>query len=368
MVGPYSIPLCEKEVNQILEKMNQEQRAFIELFISRSKKSKWLEKLAHYKGKVLPKNASVDEAEDILDDWVLKEIKDCGFGNRKLRCECGHSLRFQYIVYHKKQNKICALGSTCFENYTGLSTEVINDIKKGFYHIDLERDELLIEWVKGTKDDLSLYRTLKIALPDEIVQQNSLGLPLIKRQWSYIDKLYKEFEEQRIEEERNRKYQQLSEEQKAWIDANFNRDQKSEILNRIRPDKNYETYNTVELEEAGIPERIIKHILLELPLISSDEEIINHYLRRQRQKPLQSLSAPHIQEVKTKVIDYDYIIKVYLEKLKAIRIKETQIPEGLEIDWAYIQNAVRSLKCGKDFDYRIFILKINNLCAALHIY
>ncbi len=81
------------------------------------------------------------EVEEELDSWVLKEVLDGGFGNKPYRCECGTPLRYQYIVLHTKEKKIYKLGETCLENYTNLSPEIINDIKKGFHNIDLERDE-----------------------------------------------------------------------------------------------------------------------------------------------------------------------------------------------------------------------------------
>ncbi len=182
-------PLTEKEVNRLVQLLNNEQSEFLQSYLKQSKKSKWLEKLAHKKGVVLHPDTSIDEAWDQLDDWELKEILDGGYGNRPYTCECGMALRFCYIVHHRKENKTYRLGETCLGNYTMMSAELIKDITNGFHKIDLERDGILLRYEQGWELP-SVYGRLPLA--EELKTQIVIGLPLSSIQESRIEKRFKQ--------------------------------------------------------------------------------------------------------------------------------------------------------------------------------
>lgn len=194
-------PLSEQQEKAIMSSFNDAQRAFILSRSKISKKSKWIEVLAKHKGIVIDLSMSSEKIEEILDDWMLKDVLDGGYGCRPFKCECGMSLRFQYIVYHRSKDSTFKLGETCFENYTSLSPIVLRDIKKGFHHIDLERDELLHKFQLGMIFDLTPF--LHLEIQEDIKQQAALGLPLLEKQISNVDSLHKEYESRkRAEEER----------------------------------------------------------------------------------------------------------------------------------------------------------------------
>ncbi len=182
-------PLTEKEVNRLVQLLNDEQSEFLQSYLKQSKKSKWLEKLAHKKGVVLHPDTSIDEAWDQLDDWELKEILDGGYGNRPYKCECGMALRFCYIVHHRKENKTYRLGETCLGHYTMMSAELIKDITNGFHKIDLERDSILLRYKQGWELP-SVYGRLPLA--EELKTQIVIGLPLSSIQESRIEKRFKQ--------------------------------------------------------------------------------------------------------------------------------------------------------------------------------
>lgn len=197
----YFPPLSEQQVETIMNTLNDTQKAFILSRSKTSKKSKWIEVLAKHKGMVIDPAMPLEGIEEVIDDWILQDVLDGGYNHRPFRCECGMSLRFQYIVHHRTKNTTFKLGETCFENYTSLSPAVLRDIKKGFHHIDLERDELLQKFKQGNIFDLSPY--LHFDIPEDIKQQAALGLPLLDKQISIVISLYKEFEgKKRSEEER----------------------------------------------------------------------------------------------------------------------------------------------------------------------
>ncbi|MEK4733515.1 hypothetical protein [Paenibacillus sp. FSL L8-0641] len=54
-------PLTEKEVNRLFQLLDNNQMNFLQSYLKQSKKSKWLEKLAHKKGIVLHSSTSVDD-------------------------------------------------------------------------------------------------------------------------------------------------------------------------------------------------------------------------------------------------------------------------------------------------------------------
>jgi len=180
-------PLTEMEVNRLSQLLNNEQLSFLQSYLKQSKKSKWLEKLAHKKGIVLHSNISIDEVWEKLNDWELTEILDGGYGKRSYQCECGVKLRFCYIVHHRKDNKTYQLGETCLGNYTMMSPELIKDISNGFHKIDLERDEILIRYEQGWQLP-SDYTELP--LPQEMNLQIELGLPLSLMQEQKIEKMF----------------------------------------------------------------------------------------------------------------------------------------------------------------------------------
>lgn len=180
-------PLSEQEVNQLYTLLSEIQIDFLDNYLKQSKKSKWLEKLAHKKGIVIGSDMSMDEIWDKVNDWRLDEILDGGFGKRPYKCECGMPLRFCYVVHHAKDNKTYRLGETCLGNYTMLSPELIKDITHGFHTIDLERDDILKKYRDGwgLPDEYE-----RIDLPEQLLAQIDVGLPLSSAQIKRIESYY----------------------------------------------------------------------------------------------------------------------------------------------------------------------------------
>ena len=176
----YKMPLSKKQVHELSKLLTEEQYNFIEETIKQNRKSKWLEIMARHKGKVIDENMTLDQIIETINDWILIDILDGGYGQRPYKCECGTSIRYQYIVEHKKENKVHKLGSTCIQNYTGIPAFIIKDINTGFHHINLERDDILIKYKQKEFFDIKLYKHLDIK--DDIKRQVGLKLPLSNRQ------------------------------------------------------------------------------------------------------------------------------------------------------------------------------------------
>ena len=179
--------LSKKHLEETMSVLTEEQKDYLENRLKIRRKSEWLQILATYKGVDITNDMNVDEIEDKIDDWILIDCLDGGYKRRPYKCDCGQSLRFQYIIQNKKEGEVRKLGEHCFEKYLSLPASVIKDVKSGMYNIHLERDEILTKLRQKVFFPLSNYLHLK--LPSYIVEQYELGLPLLDRQIQLVEKI-----------------------------------------------------------------------------------------------------------------------------------------------------------------------------------
>jgi hypothetical protein len=304
----FHAPLTEAEVDEIYQLLTPKQRQYMDAFTKRSKKSKWLEVLALKKGIIVTEDMDTEQLAEVVDDWVLVEILDGGRGNRPFRCECGMSLRYQYIVTHKKQNKTYKLGETCLENYTHLTPEIIRDIRKGFHRIHLERDELLLKIYRGEKTDIKEFAGIEI--PQSYLEQIEHDIPLLDKQ---LKKLHDQLHVKRMEELQKQRQSE--------------RERLKEISYQSRQHRTSKSYT--------LPYYYSYH---------SSPKTHSHLC-----------------------ISYEELIERHLSELKQIRAKEELIPAGLRKDWDIIQDIVRAAKRREEFDYSRFRLLLSNLKIPLRI-
>lgn len=274
--------LTEEKVSQYMSLLNQAQREFLENHIKQSKKSKWLEVLAKRKGISIELVMDMEALDAKIADWVLVDVLDGGFGKRPYRCECGQRIRFQYIVFHKEKNEKLKLGSTCFENYTHLSKEIVKDIKAGLHSIDLERDEILIKFRQGERSDFLLYGDMEI--PDLMQKQVALGLPLSQRQVNQLDQLWEQtLKERRRKAELQRRasvYQSMTPMQRQIVDT-LTEKEKDEILTKIIHDHEVVSLAFVPF---SVPEKISCHAEAGLPLLDRQQETMDKLWQEYRQQ------------------------------------------------------------------------------------
>ena len=165
------------------ESLNDSQRTFLDDYVKRGRKTKWLNILAAYKGIVIPETddlSSLDETQAALLKWELIEVEDAGTVSKDLRCECGKALRYRYTVRHSESGVMYHLGSEHLEQYTNLDAETVRAVVKGLKRIDLERDELLDKVLDQWAMPLKLHP--KLPIPKDVAEQLALGLPLLERQ------------------------------------------------------------------------------------------------------------------------------------------------------------------------------------------
>lgn len=359
--------LSEKETAKIMAHMNRDQREFVTNYIKQSKKSRWLQVLAEKKGISIHSEDSLNQVLDKVNDWYLEEILDAGYGNRFYKCECGQSLRFQYIVKNKSENKTYKLGETCLEHYTGLPPSIIQDIKSGLHTINQERDEILLRYKEGVVTDLSIYNS--IVVPETMKKQVELKLPLSEKQINILERRLKERIEQELIENRRKERIERDRRLKSFL-GSFEEEQKN-YLNKLPLKQLEELYDLMQSDDnpplheeffqgIDIPSDIKNHLSLGFPLLSNQKLRLNRLWEEKIAHRKQKKNAPMD-------ITYDEFIDRHLSTLQAIRAKENEIPAGLKKDWEIMQENIREFRKGKPFNYKSWKRNTRNLLAAIKV-
>jgi hypothetical protein len=367
-------PLSKSEVHQLMSLLSAEQKAFIDRYSKQSKKSKWIEAIARRKGIVLSEDTPYEEIEPLVEDWVLVDVLDSGYGNRDYSCECGRSLRYQYRVLHKEKGKVYGYGSSCFEHHTNLCPDVVKDIKSGFHSVDLERDEILIKYFQGDGWSLNPYLHVD-TIPGEMLEQSRLELPFTERQRSKIMRLVEAYERKKLWE---KGYGELDAYQKE-IFLTLAHNEQWEVIRKVVESEGNESPNLPADFQDG---EVLRFYSAGLPLLQKHLDILEDYRLQQiekkkraeikrrindRSRRLQYRMVSTAPPIPTATMDYTTLIERHLDTLKSIRENEHRIPEGLKKDWITIEQQVRDLKKNQAIDYSSFKVLLNNLCYALQV-
>ncbi|GAB6431314.1 hypothetical protein bcgnr5372_46140 [Bacillus luti] len=166
--------LSELQRERILQSMSDEQRSYIEEHIRLDRRSMFANELADFKS---------DQQWELIDFIDAGEISD-------LKCQCGRRLRRQYIVQNIVTGEIIKLGSTHFEEHTGIPKNIAGQVKKGIHKIQYDLDELLNKFEKQqlSKGLIASCKEFGVDIPESIDELNELDLPILDR---HIDRLEK---------------------------------------------------------------------------------------------------------------------------------------------------------------------------------
>ncbi|MBU8729735.1 hypothetical protein KM915_06660 [Cytobacillus oceanisediminis] len=416
--------LTKSEIDEAAELLTVEQRFFLENRLKIRKKSQWLQVLAKYKGVDINENMTMEEIESKIDDWILIDFRDGGYKKLPYKCDCGQSLRYQYIIQNKQGGEIRKLGEGCFEKYISLPPSVIKDVKSGMYNIDLERDEILTKLKRKLFFPLDKY--LHLELPSEIVEQHQVGLPLTDIQSNLVLRMHERYEE---EKRLAKVFNGLNGDQKHFV-SKMRYKERRELLLLLEDGYMEELIPDEELHL--FDEDIQNHMKLKLPLIGKQQSKVNKikaslkrvallqkldekqkewvlgYSENEQDEILRHLgdpiyyyndkpeSIPLSEEVQTHItlnlpllnrqlreihimkqqikeeasnssITLGTLMDRHLGTLRAVREKESAIPPGLLKDWGTIQELTRQLQNGEEFDYGTFKLLLKNLLIPLRI-
>ncbi|WP_336770069.1 DUF3895 domain-containing protein [Bacillus bombysepticus] len=166
--------LSELQRERIFQSMSDEQRNYLEDHIRLDRRSMFANELADFKS---------DQQWELIDFIDAGEISD-------LKCQCGRRLRRQYIVQNSVTGEIIKLGSTHFEEHTGIPKSIAGQVKKGIHKIQYDLDELLSKFDRKqlSKGLIASCKEFGVEIPESIDGLNELDLPILDR---HIDRLEK---------------------------------------------------------------------------------------------------------------------------------------------------------------------------------
>ncbi|WP_428912351.1 hypothetical protein [Niallia sp. Krafla_26] len=274
--------LSRNQLEATMYVLSNEQREFLKNKLKIKRKSKWLQILATYKGVDITDQMSIEEIEEKIEDWILVDFLDGGYNKRPYKCDCGQSLRFQYIIQNKKEGEVRRLGENCFEKYLLIPASVIKDVKSGMYDINLERDKILAKFHRNLFFPLSNY--LHLDLPSDIVDQYEIGLPLTDNQIHLIEKINERYKE---EKRLSHLFDRLNGPQKAYVSRMKSKERRELLLSM---ENGYIGELIPDEDLADLDESIKTHIQLGLPLLKKHQDQIKVFkLNLKRNKMLDQL-------------------------------------------------------------------------------
>ena len=355
--------LSEKETYSLMTALTEEQRQFISNYIVQCKKLKWLDVLSRSKIDFNYKNANTTTVNVEMNEWTLKTIIDGGYGKRPFKCDCGSSLRHQYIVYNNKEDKEYKFGSTCFEEHTNLDAQVAKDIKRGFYLIDIELDEILIKYKKKELFDFSPFLHLKDdPVAADLIKQAKLNIPFSTKQIDGLRKAELHYKHNRNKQEA---YKGLNELQTTLIEKLPLKEQVELVKDLIRKEFHYEDLpDTVDSAEIQL------FVKLGLPLLNRHRIRFNtnESFSQTQQIPSETdTQNQHLFFKEATEITYDVFMKRHLHILKKVRENQDRISSDNEKVWINIQNNIKEFRNGKEFNHSSFKVDINHILDQLDL-
>lgn len=367
----------EKERSNLLEKLNSNQKKFLENNIKQLKCNLWVEELAKLKGIEFTGGMDTEKLAKKIDDWILVDILDGGYMNRPYRCMCGKSLRRQYILKNKSRDITLKLGQECLKKYTKLDEEVIRDILSGFYKVNTELDDILCRYNEGLASDHIRYLEEPV-LPVKYKVQIEMGLPLSERQESRTQKLIKEYnnaiKERRLLDELIKIEEGLSAPQRKFINTSISKEDKHQLIIRL---KNGDYIHKIEdIEGINASDIVEQKIKLKLPLTHEEEKKIEirktlisaSRRRRERFANKVSVNKKIKQGTEEITIDYETIFRNHGELLNEVHEKQENIPGSLQKDWSMIKSLIKDSEEGRDIPRRKFLLTLSNIATSIGIY
>lgn len=176
--------LKKEERDSIFFNLTQVQQDFLNHILRRGKRTVFANVLAREEGKRVTEDMTIDEIEALLSDWMLIDVIDAGPEymtiDEPLTCECGRTIRYQYVVKHMKSGEQRYFGITHFEEHMQIPAQAVRDLIKGFQKIDYELDELLSKYRDGWKLGIVIPEDFEV--PTDIKAHLDVSLPLLDRQ------------------------------------------------------------------------------------------------------------------------------------------------------------------------------------------
>ncbi|AGN70664.1 hypothetical protein ACVNS2_13355 [Paenibacillus caseinilyticus] len=179
-MSTYDITVEQRDA--VYASLSPEQRQFLSEGMLRGRRTAFAMTLARAKGAVIPNEATYEEIEHLLEDWVYTGYTDAGRISAEHSCLCGRPLRYQHRVQHKVTGQVLHFGIEHLKQHLGMDAKTVAAILKGFEVLDAERDELLSKVHSGWTLESQVAVPDGLKLPADIQAHLDLGLPLLDKQ------------------------------------------------------------------------------------------------------------------------------------------------------------------------------------------
>lgn len=191
MLSVYDLTVEERDAIQA--HLTPEQRHYVDGIMVRGRKTRFARIMAARKGAHIPEDATFEEIEMLVDDWVYLYYQDAGEVSDALKCDCGRSLRYAHTVKNLETGQTHTFGITHLELHTGIDAKVVAQIKDSFEAIDFELNEILFKVRSGWNPERAIGDIpAGLVLPDDIKSHLELGLPLLDRQIVRLKRLIRQ--------------------------------------------------------------------------------------------------------------------------------------------------------------------------------
>lgn len=185
--------LSKNERDKILNSLTDEQQEFLINQMKRGKKTVFGNVLAN---SIAEKNTNESDLIEEIQEWLLVDIIDAGKIDKNTRCECGRSLRYQYILENQKTGDVKKLGISHLQEHLGFPLHIVKEIINGISQVDYELDEILLKveskW-SLTQHGINPLLLDKIELPVDIEKHINLSIPLLEPQLHRLDEMLKQY-------------------------------------------------------------------------------------------------------------------------------------------------------------------------------
>lgn len=124
--------LSPEQRTKVLKKLSDDQKHALHFSANYSHRSIIGNHLAKHKG---------------TQEWDFYMIYDHGERNEFARCECGHSLRYEFVLKNRVSGKLRSLGIDHFKQELGIPDEIADAINKNLHEINYDLDEILSKFI-----------------------------------------------------------------------------------------------------------------------------------------------------------------------------------------------------------------------------
>lgn len=176
--------------DEIINQLTDVQQNFLLDHMKRGQRTIFARIMAAQKGIMIPDEASFEDIEQLLSEWVYIGYVDAGSRSKEYPCECGLPLRYQHTVLHLNTKEIRKFGIDHLQQHTGIDASTVQKIQKGFNAIDYELTEIAWKIKQGWRFSQVVEAVpYDLAYPADIQVHLDLQLPLLDRQISRLRKL-----------------------------------------------------------------------------------------------------------------------------------------------------------------------------------